>query len=284
MRLPSALGTGLAFARGEDVTLGLSGAAVRRLLDPDGVPVAYTKTAGPHLPHLHGELRAEADRLAWLHGRGVTVPEPLAFGIIDGTAWLVTGAVTGTPASDPWPAEDRDGVVVRLAACLRSLHAVDPTGCPFDRSPAAALEEARARTEAGLVGLSWRARDACDAPAESVLAELASAVEASGPDDLVVGHGDFCLPNVLMRHDGRTGLVDLGRAGVADRHSDVADMLRSLRNDELNPQFGEAQAQLFLDVYGRERVSEERLRVHDLLERFFWPVPRRTPPAGSSGL
>lgn len=278
MRLPVALGTGIEFARREKVGLGLSGAAVDRLLDADGRPVAYAKTAGPEVPHLQGELRAEADRLTWLRGRGVPVPGPLAFEVVDGTAWLVTTAVTGVPASDPWPAEDREGVVVRLAECLRALHDVDGTGCPFDRSLPVALEQATARTASGLVERSWRERGAGDDPAATLLGELAAAVEQFGPANLVVSHGDFCLPNVLLRPDGPAGLVDLGRAGVADRHSDVADMLRSLRNGELNPQFGEVYAQLFLDAYGRERLSEERLRVHDLVERFFWPVPR--PAAG----
>ncbi|MCM2579577.1 phosphotransferase [Streptomyces meridianus] len=280
MRLPDALGTGLVFIREEEVTVGLSGAAVHRLLDADGVPVAYAKAAGPQVPDLQDELRAEADRLVWLHGRGVAVPELLAFDVIDGTAWLLTRAVAGTPASGPWPAGDRDAVVVQLAECLHTLHAVDRTGCPFDRSLPVALEHAASRTEAGMVDRSWRERGADDRPATTLLGELTAAVEQFGPDDLVVSHGDFCLPNVLLRPDGPAALVDLGRAGVADRHSDVADLLRSLRNAELNPQFGESYAQLFLDAYGRDGLSEERLRVHDLVERFFWPVSRQPGPAG----
>jgi aminoglycoside phosphotransferase len=49
-------------------------------------------------------------------------------------------------------------------------------------------------------------------------------------------------------------------------------MLRSLRSG-MNPQYGEAYAQRFLDAYGRDHLSDEGLRAHDLLEQFFWPVP-----------
>jgi hypothetical protein len=36
-------------------------------------------------------------------------------------------------------------------------------------------------------------------------------------DELVVCHGDSCAPNTLIGDDGRSGHVDLGELGVADR-------------------------------------------------------------------
>lgn len=67
----------------------------------------------------------------------------------------------------------------------------------------------------------------------------------SGP---VVGHGDYCLPNVLIAPNS-VHLIDVGRAGLLDPSVDIADCLHSIRGP-LNPQFGEAHAQRFLATYG----------------------------------
>lgn len=66
------------------------------------------------------------------------------------------------------------------------------------------------------------------------------------PEDPVVCHGDYMLPNVIL--DPRTltvnGVVDVGALGVADRGRDIHDMVWSLTAG-LNPQYGEAYAEIF---------------------------------------
>lgn len=47
----------------------------------------------------------------------------------------------------------------------------------------------------------------------------------------VITHGDFCLPNIFADDSGLTGLIDLGRAGVADKWQDIAICYRSLSNN-----------------------------------------------------
>lgn len=67
--------------------------------------------------------------------------------------------------------------------------------------------------------------------------------------------------------------MDLGQAGPANPHRDLAAMIGSLRNP-LNPHFGEADVERFLDAYGRDRVDPELLALHSEVDAFFWPVPR----------
>ncbi|MBO3732890.1 phosphotransferase [Glycomyces niveus] len=66
------------------------------------------------------------------------------------------------------------------------------------------------------------------------------------PEDPVVCHGDYMLPNVIL--DPRTltvnGVIDVGALGVADRGRDIHDMVWSLTAG-LNPQYGEAYADRF---------------------------------------
>lgn len=265
----------LGVVRQEAITLGLSGARVLRMLDADGRPVAFVKLVDDEARHLVDLLHAETARLTWLAHMDVPVPEVLGTGTHDGATWLAMRALPGRPASDPWPAAERGAVVDLLARAAHELHSTamaTDADAPVDRAVSSVLAEIRERVESGLVDRSWVNAGKEGPPAVVGLAELESAAHELGDGQLVVSHGDFCLPNVLIAGSGVSGFVDVGRAGLADRHSDLADMVRSLRS-HMNPQFGPADAERFLDAYGRHGIDLERLRLHDLLESFFWPVP-----------
>ena len=85
-------------------------------------------------------------------------------------------------------------------------------------------------------------------------------------EDLVVCHGDPCLANVLF-DDGRlTGVIDVGRLGVADRYHDLAIATRSLANN-----WGPIYADRLLQRYRLPggRVDAEKIRFYRLLDEFF---------------
>ncbi|AVH60621.1 aminoglycoside 3'-phosphotransferase [Streptomyces dengpaensis] len=272
LNLPKTLGiSSKGELREEIVSGGLSGARVIKVLDAQDRVLAFVKAASPTTPHLEEELRGEAERLIWLTGQGVRVPEVLGLTSEDGT-WLATRPLKGAPASDHFSSDERFAVVTAVAEGLRTLHSLDPLSCPFDRSLPSALAVAEKRTHEGLVDFSWRLAGKKDVTTADALRDLRQAISATVLGELVVSHGDFCLPNVMILPHGDAGFVDVGRSGVADRHSDVADILRSLRS-HMNPQYAEPHAQHFLDVYGRAGIESERLRLHDKLEEFFWPAP-----------
>ncbi|WP_211240877.1 phosphotransferase [Hamadaea tsunoensis] len=105
-----------------------------------------------------------------------------------------------------------------------------------------------------------------------VLAEEITGLSADAWDtgeDLVVCHGDYCLPNAFLEDgspDGTavTGYIDLGGLAVADRWYDLAVALRSLEQPyNLGPGYGA----VFLDAYGAkmdERKNELYLILYDL--------------------
>lgn len=80
----------------------------------------------------HGpNLKGERDRLVWLEGR-ISAPKAIAWReCADGQEELVTVAIEGEDLSEIANKVPKENVVRWLANILRSIHAVDITGCPF---------------------------------------------------------------------------------------------------------------------------------------------------------
>ena len=149
-----------------------------------------------------------------------------------------------------------------LADALRGLHALPVAVCPFDQRLASRLQAAQARVEAGRVDADDFDDERLGQSAQQVFAEL----RATRPDheDLVVSHGDACLPNLLAVEGRFSGFIDCGRLGVADRYQDLALAARSLVHN-----FGDTRwvASLFRS-YGVV-PDERRLAFYRLLDEFF---------------
>ena len=70
-------------------------------------------------------------------------------------------------------------------------------------------------------------------------------------------HGDFCLPNIMMENGKFSTFIDVGLAGVGDRHIDIYWVLWSLWYNLKTDKYTDT----FLDFYGRDKVDMERLKV-----------------------
>ena len=77
-------------------------------------------------------------------------------------------------------------------------------------------------------------------------------------------HGDACLPNFLMEGGLLTGVVDLGRAGVAHQAQDWALALRSMRDN-----FGSEAEKLLRKHVPQYCEDEASLRRFRLLDELF---------------
>ncbi|MFK4069776.1 APH(3') family aminoglycoside O-phosphotransferase [Streptomyces sp. NPDC029674] len=237
-------------------------------------PELYVKTAP--VPHdgSPSELAGEADRLAWLAGRGIPVPRIVERGADDRLAWLVTEAVPGRPAADEWPPEQRFAVAESLADLAAALHGLPLADCPFDRGLTVTMEQAARNVADDLIDLDDLDDERAGWSGQHLLDELHRTRPAA--EDPVVAHGDLTPENVLLDPTTCrvTGVIDVVRLGRADRHTDLAIALRELTHEE-DPWFGPAHAERFLRRYeertaaGADVIDDRKLAFYRLLDEFF---------------
>ena len=239
------------------VRLGESGDMVARVACDDGSGI-YVKIA-------RGEgmdvLREEVGLLRWLQGRcGSPRVEWFADGVESVIVCLTE--VPGQPASELVGHRSDLDLLGALARGLRSLHDVPIASCPNWRQLEQTTREAQIRAEAGRVRLD----DLDSIRSGWSLSDLLEVLSATRPatEDLVLTHGDYCLPNILIADNEVAGLVDWGRGGVADRYQDIALLLRSF---EYNG--GDLARDPFCKAYGLESLDTERVQFYQLLDEFF---------------
>ncbi len=213
-------------------------------------------------------IAAEADRLDWLAGRA-PVPEVLAHAADeDGQGWLVTAEAAGTPAQDPLHRmASVEPLLGALGRGLRGWHDSLPVeGCPFDARLDVVLARTEERVAAGMVDVHRLEPAYRRFGVDQLLERLHETRPAEPAEDLVVAHGDPCLPNLLVDPATAelTGVVDVGRLGVSDRYRDLGIAVRSIARN-LGPEL----AWRFLDAYGVPHPHLERLEYYVLLDELW---------------
>jgi aminoglycoside 3'-phosphotransferase II len=144
---------------------------------------------------------------------------------------------------------------------LSILHDVPIAECPFDHRLEERIAAAQNRVSGGLVDEADFDNERQGRTATDVLAELLSTLPEA--HDLVVTHGDACLPNFMVDGSNFTGFVDCSRLGVSDRYQDLALTARSIARN-----LGQAWVEPFFREYG-VKPDHRRLAFYSLLDEFF---------------
>jgi kanamycin kinase len=214
--------------------------------------VRYAKIARAGV---YPSLLAEADRMRWAR-RYLPIPEVVDAGTSDGVEWLVT---IGLPGDDCTKlTNDPEAIVPIFARGLRAFHDAAPVAdCPFDFRLDAALEHCAYRVPTEKEQWDDLHGEYKHMTPRQVLQELFDTRPSS--EDLVVCHGDYCFPNVLVVDGRATGYLDLGELGVADRWWDLA-----VGTWTCDWNVGPGWQDLFLEAYGVER-DDARIRYYRLM-------------------
>lgn len=216
--------------------------------------VRYLKLAEVGLmPSLEDEVR----RMRWAADY-LPVPRLLQHGSNGRVSWILTRSMPGRPGTDLAWADDPPGLVRILARGLRTFHAAPVERCPFDFRLDAALALVHRRLEHDRIQPDG---DFHPEFSHYSAAEAVHELEKTRPstEEVVVCHGDYCLPNILLDGDEPTGFVDLGELGVADRWWDLAVATWSVTWN-----LGPGYEDLFLSEYGAA-PDAARMRYYRLL-------------------
>jgi len=220
------------------------------------------------------ELAGERDRLGWLAARGFASPVPQDWRENEDGACLVMSAVPGVPAVTlagddllkAWPS---------MAGQLAAMHALPVEDCPFEKSLSGMFARAADVVARDAVNPDFLPEEDRNEPGIVLLAR----VEAEMPQrlaqeraDRVVCHGDPCLPNFMVDPQTLrcTGLIDLGRLGVADRYGDLALMLANASESWTTRAQAKEAIDILFSILKIEAPDEGRLAFYLRLDPLTW--------------
>ncbi len=205
-----------------------------------------------------GSLQTEADMTRFFHSKHLSA-EVLGYQSNE-KDFLLTRAVPGEDCLDAAYLSDPKRLCDTLAIVLRQLHDTLHAGCPVTDRCGIYLEEAAQGYARGYYEADLFNPDSGFSTAEESWAEI----QANGCHltNNALLHGDYCLPNILLQSWAFSGFIDLGKAGIGDRHFDIFWGAWSLNfNLKTNAYYDR-----FLDVYGRDVIQPELLRTIAALE------------------
>ncbi len=259
MDVPAALDQLIQGAVWQRNEVGHSNTEVFRLQRPDDA--LYLKIATDYDAF---ELQGETARLRWMHAHALPVPEVLYANEHDGKRYLLMTEANSVTLIDKTLYNSPETIVRVLAEGMKLLHSIPIDNCPFNHQLAERLPLARMRVEKGLIDEDDFDDERQGYSAKDLYSELLRDKPTS--EDLVFTHGDYCLPNILLDPKTETisGFIDLGRAGIADRHQDIALCTRSLTYN-----LGDGWTDLLYDLYGISYIDEDKIEYYKLLDEFF---------------
>ena len=207
-----------------------------------------------------GSLKKEASLTDYFHRLGLAA-QVLYYESSDAD-WLLTKAIPGEDCIHRQYLDDPKRLSETMGLLLRQLHETDFTDCPVPDRTADYIAAIRKNRHLGKWDLSLFPENGGfrnESEAWSVVQEFSEALKS---DTLI--HGDYCLPNIMLDNWNFSAFLDLGNAGVGDRHIDLFwgawTLIFNLKTD--------AWCSRFLDAYGRDRFDPEILRAISAFEVF----------------
>ena len=149
-------------------------------------------------------------------------------------------------------------LAVKMGEVLRSLHELDFSGCPEKDRMKSYFELMEKNAEKDAFDLSFGSFQTKREAYEAAL----RAKEILKSDTLI--HGDFCLPNIIFDGWNFSSFIDLGNAGVGDRHVDIFWGAWTLNFNLKTDKYRD----IFFSAYGKDRIESDAIAAVSAVEIF----------------
>lgn len=207
-----------------------------------------------------GTLAREAEMTAYFHSKGIGAK--VVSYLCDACDWLLTTRVAGEDCTFSKYLDDPKRLCDTIAERLRWLHSMEHLDCPVQDRMRSYFTLADEHYRTGEVDLSYYTNLYGESTVDEVYRIFAEGRDAFRSDTLL--HGDYCLPNIMLDDWRFSGFIDLGNGGVGDRHVDLYwgawTLCFNLGTDQYRSRF--------FDVYGRDLVDQDLLRIVAAAEVF----------------
>ena len=209
----------------------------------------------------YGDLLLEKERLGWLQGK-LPVPELICFESDNENQFMLISEINGVPSFDLTLRTDLPNLIRELATGLQAIHSLEREKCHFSWSLNEKIKLVQERLSEGNVDVEYLLRHYPNPNLQPLFDEMISLLPDS--EDLVICHGDYSMPNVLLLDGKISGFIDLGQLSVADRYVDFVTIRDTLRYNKIPDEY----FTVFLEEYGQHKLDDSKFRFYDLLNRF----------------
>lgn len=170
-----------------------------------------------------------AKMMKWLEGK-LPVPKVICYEKNSEFQYLLMSKIKGKMSCNKYYMERPKELIKILASALKMLWSVDISNCPRNCDIDVKLKEANLRVQNNLVDIERvDPKTFKEGRFSSPTSLLNWLVDNKPKKELVLSHGDFCLPNIFINNDKISGFIDLGRIGIGDKWNDIALCYRSLK-------------------------------------------------------
>ena len=218
------------------------------------------------------EIRNEYCIMKWLERSG-KVPHILAYEQQEQQSYLLMSKMQGKMSCDKQYMTRPEVLFQMITEGLQWLWSVDISDCPCNNTLVHKLKQAEFQVKHGLVDMeNTEPETFSENGFENPKALLQWLYENQPKEELVLSHGDYCLPNIFAKEDAFCGFVDVGRMGIADKWQDIALCYRSLAHNFSGKydgiSYGTFNEELFFQMLGIE-PNWEKIRYYILLDELF---------------
>jgi len=189
-----------------------------------------------------GTLEKEAVMTRYFHSKGLSA-KVLGYVSCDDD-WFLTEKIHGEDCVAAKYLEQPERLCDTMAELLLDLHSMDFADCPVPNYNEVYVSMARRHVKTD---------------ADHKVIDIAERTFEAN----VLLHGDYCLPNIILKDWTFSGFIDLGCAGVGDRQIDIFwgawTLNYNLKTDKYK--------QRFFDAYGRTKIDEEKIKIVHTIEK-----------------